>query len=50
MRSAEMLVWMGDFNYRINGKRATVMARVRDYLRRDDGAALRFLLRQVNTL
>lgn len=49
-RSAEMLVWMGDFNYRIEGARDTVVARVRDFLRYDKHSALRVLLRQASTL
>lgn len=49
MRAAEMLVWMGDFNYRIVGERDAVVSSIRRFLLRDDVSALRDLLAQVHT-
>ena len=50
MRDAELLVWLGDFNYRIVGGRDEVVSTVRRFLRKDDRAALQQLLAQVGTL
>ena len=47
MRSAEMLVWMGDFNYRIELDYDTVVQLVRNHLRGDRGA-LAALLEEVS--
>ena len=49
MRSAEMLVWMGDFNYRIELDYDTVVHLVRNF-RKGDRAALANLLQEVRTL
>ena len=49
MRSAEMLVWMGDFNYRIDLDYGTVVHLVDNFLRGDRGA-LSTLLEEVRPL
>ena len=46
MRSAEMLVWLGDFNYRIDLDYDTVVQLVRNFVK-GDRAALGTLLQEV---
>ena len=48
MGSAEMLVWMGDFNYRIQGRRDAVVSTIRRFVLKGDQAALQQLLAQVH--
>lgn len=50
MRAAELLVWMGDFNYRIIGERDAVVGSIRRFLLQDNTAALQGLLAQVCVL
>ena len=47
MGSAEMLVWMSDFNYRIQGRRDAVVSTIRRFVLKGDQAALQQLLAQV---
>lgn len=49
MRSAEMLVWMGDFNYRIDLDYDTVVQLVRNYVKGNDRNALAHLLQEVRS-
>ena len=49
MRSAEMLVWLGDFNYRIELDYDTVVHLVRNF-RKGDRSALANLLQEVRTI
>ncbi len=39
-----MLVWMGDFNYRIQGRRDAVVSTIRRFVLKGDQAALQQLL------
>ncbi len=50
MRAAELLVWMGDFNYRIIGERDAVVGSIRRFLLQDNTVALQDLLAQVCVL
>lgn len=47
--SAELLVWMGDFNYRIVGERDDVVSSIRRFLLRGDTGSLQQLLAKVRT-